>query len=119
MSLRASSGSFQKSGRSESAFSSSRRFSATSQSKTPPQQFGRLLDFFDQVLDVRRHVSSLLFCRVEGLRCTNLLAGSINTAEVFVRDIVLFLLSKFLRLEVLNEWIADIVALVTIARTAA
>jgi hypothetical protein len=48
--------SFQKSGRSESAFSSSRRWTATSQSKTPPQQVERRLDLFGVLGDFGAHL---------------------------------------------------------------
>jgi hypothetical protein len=56
MSLWAFSGSFQKSGRSESAFSSSRRTWARSQSKTPPQQGDGGFDLFGEGGDVGAHV---------------------------------------------------------------
>jgi hypothetical protein len=48
-------GSFQKSALSESAFSSASRFSATPQSKTPPQQPNGLLDCLDHVFEFGRH----------------------------------------------------------------
>jgi hypothetical protein len=48
-------GSFQKSGRSERAFSSARRFSATPQSKTPPEQADGLPDRLNHVLEFRSH----------------------------------------------------------------
>jgi len=50
-------GSFQNAGLSESAFSSSRRFSATPQSKPPPQQPDRLPDRLDHVFEFRLHWS--------------------------------------------------------------
>jgi hypothetical protein len=55
MSFWAFSGSFQKSGRSESAFSSSRRTWARSQSKTPPQQGDGGFDLFGEGGDVGAH----------------------------------------------------------------
>jgi hypothetical protein len=62
MSFRAACGSFQKEGSSALAFSSSRRAFALSQSKTPPQQFQRLLCLGDKGGDIRSHgVSRILF----------------------------------------------------------
>jgi hypothetical protein len=60
MSAWACCGWFQKSGASDFAFSSSRRFWAVSQSKTPPQQANCLLDFVGQGLDVSTHGRSIL-----------------------------------------------------------
>jgi hypothetical protein len=50
-------GSSQSFGSSASAFSSARRFSDFSTSKRPPQQFDRLLDFFDELLGFGAHES--------------------------------------------------------------
>jgi hypothetical protein len=61
--LWARSASFQKFGSSASAFSSARRRSAAAGSKTPPQQFQRLLDLFGQRRNLGTHVVVLL---VEG-----------------------------------------------------
>jgi len=47
---------FHRLGSSAAAFSSSSRFLARSQSKMPPQQADRLLDFIDPELDFRTHV---------------------------------------------------------------
>jgi hypothetical protein len=58
---RAFSGLFQRSGDSDWAFSASRRGSAVSQSKMPPQQAQRLLDFGDDLFDFHTHGISLDF----------------------------------------------------------
>jgi hypothetical protein len=58
MSFCAFSESFQKSGRSESAVSSSSRACEASQSKTPPQQRHRRFDLFRQGADIGAHVKS-------------------------------------------------------------
>jgi hypothetical protein len=60
MSFWAFSGSFQKSGRSESALSSSKRTWARSQSKTPPQKGDGGLDLLGESEDVGAHGES--FC---------------------------------------------------------
>jgi hypothetical protein len=56
----ARSGELHRSGSSEAAFSSSRRRLAVSQSKMPPQQGDRLLDFIDDGLDLGAHSFSVL-----------------------------------------------------------
>ena len=58
-----SAGSFQKSGRSESAFSSARRFSAKPQSKTPPQQARPTAGSFRPWIQVRASCLSRWFAR--------------------------------------------------------
>jgi hypothetical protein len=59
MMSRALSGSFQKSGDSVRAFRSSRRASAVSQSKMPPQQAQHLLDFGDGFFGLGTHGGTL------------------------------------------------------------
>jgi hypothetical protein len=61
-------GSSQSFGSSASAFSSARRFSDFSTSKRPPQQFNRLLDFFDEFLGFRAHFCSPISVRLIAAR---------------------------------------------------
>jgi hypothetical protein len=60
MSAWAFSGSFQNSGASDLAFSSSRRRWAFSRSKMPPQQFQGLLDLADRSFRFRAHFATAL-----------------------------------------------------------
>jgi len=59
----AASASFQRSGSSEAAFSSARRFSTVSQSKMPPQQSDRLLGGIRALLDLGAHLVFQVRCR--------------------------------------------------------
>src|SRR5690606_21057836 len=80
------SGSFQRSGSSDFAFSSSRRLRAESQSKMPPQQRERLLDFISDILGLGAHKGlrqTRAENRLNGLGCKPARAKRFSRARPF------------------------------------